>query len=557
MFKRLAGYSETVGRRLVRLAALLTFLNGALSLLTVLRHGRPPLDSDLLPFGLAATPRILAGLAVGLGLMYFSVQLLRRKRTAWLVAVGGMAFLSVLHLFFNRDLAAAAINLLSALLLALSVEQFKVKSDTGSMRQSALAFLAVSAVVVLYGALGFLSLGKTGFDRPVGAAEAVRAAAAEYINAGSGLRPNGRLGGALIDSLNLMGVISAGLAFYSLFKPLRFKLVDSPADRGWAERILKHSSDWADDYFCLWPKDKRYFFNPDRTAFVAYRVVDSVALALHRPYGPPRAAEELFGRFTKSCRQNGWEPAFVYCDARLERAAQKYGLKLQKIGQAALVDIEEFCARTAGNKHFRHVSNRFKRLGYRFEIIEPAALHNHLLRQLKTVSDAWLGQGKTEKGFATGYFDKTYLRRCRVAVARAPDGRIEAFANLVPLFQTREASVDLIRYLPGAPGNTVDFLLLKLIARLNLEGYDSFDLGLAPLSGLEAAEGGRPSVETRALKILRLRGGFLYGFEGVERFKTKFDPLWQDRFVAYGANPYTAARVALALNKAMSVKAES
>lgn len=544
-------YAAPARQRLTWLVALLTFLNGLLGLIALSRHGRPLLDSDLLPVAVGS-PRLLVGLAVSLGLIFFSVQLVRRKRVAWLVAISGTSFLTLSHLFFNRDLAAAAVNLLSAWLLIFNADQFKVKSDTGSMRQSALAFTVITAAVVFYGAVGFLSLGKTGFDRPVGPVSAVEAAAREYANLGSGLRPQNRLAGTLVTSLNFLGLVSAGLVFYSLFKPLRFRLIDAPADRRRAETILAGGgSDLADDFFGLWPRDKRYFFNHDKTAFIAYRVVDAVALALNRPYG--RNPDGMIGDFVGWCRLNGWEPAFIYCDGRFSKAMADSGLKLLKIGQTALIDVGRFASQTIRNKHFRYVFNKFKRLNYQFKIIEPDQINGSLIRRLRVVSSAWLRAGKiSEKGFAMGYFNGAYLRRCRLAVVISPKARIEAFANLVPVFQSREASVDLIRFAPEAPGNSVDFLIASLIVRSGEEGYERFDLGLAPLAGLERSAPGRAGIETRALSILRSRGGFLYGFSGVERFKAKFDPEWQDRYVAYAANPYAAARVAIALNKAMS-----
>ena len=87
-----------------------------------------------------------------------------------------------------------------------------------------------------------------------------------------------------------------------------------------------------------------------------------------------------------------------------------------------------------------------------------------------------------EKRFSVGWFDRDYVLSQPIAVLKL-DGRIVAFANVL-LTETRaEASIDLMRFGIAAPRSAMEFLLIKLMLHLRDQGYRSFNLGMAPLSG--------------------------------------------------------------------------
>jgi phosphatidylglycerol lysyltransferase len=64
---------------------------------------------------------------------------------------------------------------------------------------------------------------------------------------------------------------------------------------------------------------------------------------------------------------------------------------------------------------------------------------------------------------------------------------------------------------------------------LKQEGYQSFNMGVAPFAGL----GSRPDapLTERALGFLFAMNWFVSN-QGLRRYKVKFDPVWQDRFIA-------------------------
>ena len=62
------------------------------------------------------------------------------------------------------------------------------------------------------------------------------------------------------------------------------------------------------------------------------------------------------------------------------------------------------------------------------------------------------------------------------------------------------------------------------------EGYARFNLGMAPLSGLETQV--LAPVWSRIGNLLFKHGESFYGFQGLRAYKEKFNPVWEPRYLA-------------------------
>ena len=128
-----------------------------------------------------------------------------------------------------------------------------------------------------------------------------------------------------------------------------------------------------------------------------------------------------------------------------------------------------------------------------------------------------------------GGFNPGYLCEFPVAVVRF-EGRIVAFANLWITAARSSFSMDLMRYAEDGPKNIMDYLFVELIEWGREQGYEAFEFGMAPLAGLED----RPlaPMMSRVGRLFFDRGEDIYNFQGVRKFKDKYDPLWQPRYIA-------------------------
>jgi lysylphosphatidylglycerol synthetase-like protein (DUF2156 family) len=188
---------------------------------------------------------------------------------------------------------------------------------------------------------------------------------------------------------------------------------------------------------------------------------------------------------------------------------------------------------------------KLRRDGAQFEVAPPASVDS-LVPSLRAISDEWLAMHKSrEKSFSLGRFDPAYLRQAHLAVVRV-DGVIVAFANLLTCARGETLTVDLMRYGKAAPRSVMEYLFIEAMLWGRAQGFKSFDLGMAPLAGLENQR--HAPLGTRIGAFVYTHGGAFYGFEGLRRFKEKFDPKWEPLYLAAPSQmfiPLLLGRVAL------------
>ena len=532
----------------VQLVAGIVFLNGAFAILEVLYSRLPERVEMLLPLDYDLFGRLF-GLFAGFMLLYFAGQLRLRKRLAWWMTFVATIVITLGHAVYVRNPYSILLPSLTLVLLAVYRNEFEVKVEWRSVSQG-LRLLALCVVVALtYGSIGFTRLAPKDFVPPhhVTLAEGSRRTIEEFTLIGNNdLAPHSHRAHWFIISLDLLGSLSIGFAFYSLFRPLAYRYRTLPQERLRARDLTVRFGRSSEDEFKLWPEDKAYFFGEDGDSYLAYRVNHGAALVLGEPIGPLVAWPSLLADFKRFCRLHDWSVAIIYVPASNMHIFEQAGLRPLKIGEDAIVTVAEFAATTVRSKHFRAVMNKFSRLNYTFEKIE-APQSAEILAETADVTRAWLGEnGRREGGFALGYHDRGYLRRNRLYLVRDYNGRLVAFANNLHSYDPDQSTIDLMRYRPGGETGVMDFLLAKIILGLAADGITEFSLGLAPLAGV--GNGPENTLEERVIGLAGRLGVGGFAYEGLRRFKTKFDPRWEERYLVYERGPAGLTRTVLAIN---------
>jgi phosphatidylglycerol lysyltransferase len=275
--------------------------------------------------------------------------------------------------------------------------------------------------------------------------------------------------------------------------------------------------------------DKQFLFSDSRDAFIMYGVAGRSWIAMGDPVGPPERWDELTWKFVELCDRYDGQPAFYQIDARSIDLYANLGMTFLKLGEEARVPLASFSLEGSSRKGLRHTCNKFSRHGYVFRIV-PAPEVAGLLDQLRHVSDAWLSVKNTrEKGFSLGFFQPDYIAGGPVAIVRDRREMI-AFANLWLGAGKGESSVDLMRYLPGCPEGMMDYLFVELMLWSRREGYQWFNLGVAPLAGL--TDHTLAPLWAKAGTLLFRHGEHFYNFQGLRRYKDKFEPQWSPKYLA-------------------------
>lgn len=529
-----------------RLPAVLSGVSGLLAVLSVLvpnlsrrlNHMRDYSLTDPADFSRHVT------LVAGFFLIFLSWSLWRRKRIAWIASTILLAITIPTHLMKRHDEIALISSIVALALLLLEHNHFRVRSDLPTVGRGVLQFALSLGFAVSYGTLGFFLIEERAFHREFSLAEAVRTTLRQFFTLGSAdLHPYTRYAGWFLDSLQIVGVVSVVYAMFSLIRPVVWRRRTQPRERAHAADLIAAHGDSSLDFFKTWP-DKIIFLSSTGNGVITYRVALSCAIALGDPVATDdEELDRVLAEFLDFCDANDWVVAFHQTPDLHRAAYRRAGLAMLKIGEEAVVDLTTFSLSGKAMKHLRATVNRFEREGYR-EVWYDPPLDDATLARLREVSDEWLTiEGRRERGFTLGRFEDAYIRSTPVMAVEDAEGRMTAFANLIPDGVAGEATIDLMRR-RREPSGSMDVLQVRLFEALHERGYRSFSLGMAPF----AEVGGEPAatMAERALHLFYERFNRFFAYKGLREYKDKFQPRWEPRYIVF-ASELQLPLIALAL----------
>jgi phosphatidylglycerol lysyltransferase len=549
---RLAAIRARQPLLLVHVTALLTLGGGLVNLASLLspRWAHERIFQEIFPLQFLHVSRLVS-LVLGFALVVGSFNVYKRKRRAF-YAVLVVAVLSlVFHLAKGRSFEQAIYSGFVILALVVNRNSFTVKSSTPEIQTGVLQLASAFALALAYGVAGFWLLDRRdfgiNFTLPDAIATTVRTM---LLMQNPELTPHTNHARWFLHSLDLMTTTAVVYSAFALFRPVVYRLSTVPRERHRAGELLREHGRCALDYFKVWP-DKSLWVSPSQDAFVAYRVGASYAIALGDPVGSPQAVRAAIGGFLTFCQDNDWGAAFHQTLPDFLPLYREHGLHKLKIGDDAIVDLTHFSLDGKSKKSIRNTINQLEREGMRAVRYDPP-LDDALLQRVQVVSDAWLTiPGRRERRFTLGWFDLDYVRSTPLIAVEGPQGEMKAFSNLIPSYCKGEATIDLMRHLPDAPGGTMDFLFVKTFEQCRDQGFTRFDLGMAPMSGF--AEKEEATAEERAIHFFFQYLNALFSFRGLRRFKAKFATIWEPRYLVY-RNPLVLPAVAIALRSVSELK---
>jgi phosphatidylglycerol lysyltransferase len=323
-------------------------------------------------------------------------------------------------------------------------------------------------------------------------------------------------------------IVAAAYGLWRLLRPAApAPCKPSEADLARATELIVEADDTTANLALL--GDKNLLFNADRSAYIMYGIAGRSWVSMGDPVGPAAAREDLAWTFLERCDGMATAPVFYQVTPENLPLYVDLGLNLTKLGEEARVPLASFALDGAARADLRQSCRRASRDGARFEVVARADL-DRVLPEIARVSNAWLAAKKSgEKGFSLGYFDPAYLRHFDVAVVRGSGG-IVAFGNIWRAAAGGELSVDLMRYSDDAPKNVIDFLLVECMLWGRAQGFRWFNLGMAPLSGLE--QHALAPAWHKLGRLVQRYGESYYHFEGLRKYKEKFQPVWRPRYLA-------------------------
>ena len=513
-------------------AALLTGAVGVANLLSAVTPSLPErIDwlEQIFPFEIRAGAHLFTVIS-GFFLLVLAANLLRRKRLAWLLTVTMLIVSIFSNLLKGWDYEE---SLLSGLLLGLLLwmrSLFTARSDRPSIIQGIRVFIFAVLFTLAYGTLGFYWLDRH-YSTTFHLGEATKQTLAIFFTDNNlGLQPTSRFGIFFVNSIYLIGAVTLLYALWMLLQPVLLHNEATSSERQKAKEIVEQYGCSSLARFALLD-DKSYYFSPSGQSVIAYVPKERGAIALGDPIGAKEDRSEAISGFKRFCALNDWIPAFYQTLPDDLELYQSLNFKTLKIGEEATVDLRSFTLQGKAGKNFRPVINKFNKLGYEVRFHAPP-IADKLLQELRAISNDWLEQmAGSEKRFSVGWFEDKYIQSCEVAVVHNDRGNPVAFANIIPEYHRNEATIDLMRHLEEAERGTMDFLFLSMFERFKQQGYDSFNLGLAALSGVGNTV--QSSRMERGMHYLYEHLNQFYNFQGLRAYKDKFHPDWESRYLVY------------------------
>jgi phosphatidylglycerol lysyltransferase len=529
---------------LIWLVSFITFLNGIWSIASVLLTSVPRRVQYFLPFGVFHWTRLLT-LVLGFILVYLSFHLFQRRRAAWWVAVFAAALEIIAHIIHLRTWYTALPEATTFALLIVFRKRFSVRSESRNIRLGFVLLFGSLFLALLYGTVGFWFLGQRDFGITLSFRDGLIHSLRQFLLLGNSDITNiSRESRWFLQSLDVLGIVAASFATYSLFRPIVFRFIQLPQERARATAIVEKHGKSTFDYFKVWP-DKSFFFSPSRESFISYRMVGGVAFCLADPVGPERDRDTVIKTFLKFCEDNGWQAAMMMPDDPF--VYNQYGLSMFTVGEEAIIDLEHFAAHTINTRHLRRICKVFQAEGFQIVRYKPP-VSPLILNEAQQVSRQWLALSHhREYGFFQGKFDKAYMEKCTLCVLRGKDGKMVAFVNEVPSYRPGEAAFDLMRYVPGSHWGAMDYLFAQMMLMQKKEGFRTFNFAVAPFVGI----GDRPNatLTEKAVNQIFVRLDWFLHSQGIKQYKLKFEPQWRDVFVSYQGGPIGLLRLALNVNR--------
>ncbi len=463
----------------------------------------------------------------GITLVLLARPLLHGKRTARWIAIIVSAVTIPGHHVKNADVVGMTVAVLLIATLVWASSSFRVRSDPARARQGWQLLGLGLGVVFVYGVTGLYLMGEA-FPTNATVAHSITETLRVLVLLGtSTIEPANRHGTWFIDSVRVAALAVVFAAVVRLVATVVLGRGRSQQDEQIVRSLLSNYATSSLAFFHLLD-DKIWFIASDEQAFVGYKLVDRCAVVLGEPVGATASLELVTTEFLDLCDANGWIPAFHQVSDEGLAVFSQLGLPALKIGEEAIVPVQEWSIEDRRYKSLRSAIRRVERAGYHFVEL-PTPLDDDTMRQLREVSDRWLASGEhRERTFTLGLFDPRYLQSTTVVAAVDDGGRIGAFANIVPSYRSSVGNFDLMRRDPEAPNGLMEFLFVGLIERFRREGRTGMTLGLAPLAGVTG-----DTLPARSLHLLYEHGEQAFNFRGLAEFKEKWQPRWEPRFLCY------------------------
>ena len=465
---------------------------------------------------------------VGFFLIMLSYGLARGKQHAWRISVCLLLLSACLHIWRSGSVLSTVVALLLMLALCLLFRLFQARSDPPSVRRGYGMLALGMAVVVFYAIGGFFAL----FDQfePLIERFGLEGFIFRIITFTHIHFSHDTAALVFERALPILCISAILYGMIQLFRPVAATLLPDEAAQRKVAHLLYHYGKNSISYFAL-DNDKSYFFSSSGKVAISYVLQGSTAVVAGDPIGPGGEIATGIQQFVTFCREQDWALVFWQVQAELIEQYRLMGLHALKIGEDAVINTATFSLQGGAMANVRSSIKRAEKDGIRAVFYAGRVSDPERLSQMEQISRHWLaGRGGSEMGFSMGRFDLQGNDQLYFALAVDPANKVHAFVSFVPIYGRNGWALDLMRRSAQCAPGTMELLLSRSIEHLKNKGAQIISLGLAPLGNANQED------ET----FLGTSIDFLTGRFGnptknllLFKFKKKFQPTWESRYLVY------------------------
>ncbi|PJJ65572.1 bifunctional lysylphosphatidylglycerol flippase/synthetase MprF [Compostimonas suwonensis] len=455
---------------------------------------------------------------------------------------------------------SAAVPLIVAVVVALQVRRFPVRSAPGRRRRFVLVVIAAFVLLAgLYVSLGWLLRDR--FRPPVHLADLLADAPERFIPvAFLRLERVEFLPGDWMTALlyHWVGPLFWLVVVVAAVLVIRSGSAGAHVDGqpGRLRGLLHGGGGGSLAFMTTWIGNTLWFDSTGRVA-IAYRVVNRVALTVSEPVGPREAeggdAERAVAEFSVMCDDRGWTPVFYSVHESWRPVFERMGWQLTGVGEETVLRPRSWS--TTGKKwqDIRSSINRAERAGVRAEWLAYHSLTVRQASQISAISERWVQErGLPELGFTLGGLDELRDPEVRLMVAIDGDDIVHAVTSWLPSYRDGIVvgwTLDFMRRSPDSIKGVTEFLIARTAEMLREDPAIEFlSLSAAPLAQRPDGNEGQ-GVVADLLDFLGRSLEPVYGCRSLFDFKRKFQPELQPLYMAY-PDPLALPAIGLALARA-------
>ncbi len=282
-------------------------------------------------------------------------------------------------------------------------------------------------------------------------------------------------------------------------------------------------------YFHL-QKERQYFFSPTNNSFLSYKIINNVVVIPGDPIGPKEERRLLVESFLQYISAWGFSPCFVGVSDEYVQILREQKMKITKMGEEAILDLQSFTT-TKLKKKVRRAVHHVAQLKIDVFFCNSVTMPVPIRKQIEILSQEWVNKkGGKEKGFSMT------LKRlpgvedidCEFAIA-IKEGEVLGYLYFTPCYPSKSLSLDHIRSKRNSPNGLHEFLIIKSAEYFKANHIEKISLNFAAFANMTNSSYTKLEIRKKILMLLMK----VYKCDALKFFNNKFQPMWKDRYLAF------------------------